>query len=96
MSVVLIVGKQPWWMVIGGFLYLAWAIYGYVVEYRKGIERRSPIRWSIFGPYITLYLATVMFYWWPLVRIWKPLWYAAGGLFLISTALNVTSHRKAN
>ena len=39
-------------MVIGGFLYLAWAIFGYVVEYRKGIEWRAPIRWSIFGPYI--------------------------------------------
>lgn len=93
-SVVLIVGEQPWWMVIGGFLYLAWAVYGYVVEYVQHIDWRTPpIRWSIFGPYITLYLATVMFYWWPLVRIWKPLWFAAGALFLINTLLNVTSHK---
>ncbi|MBN1370463.1 MAG: hypothetical protein JW987_00775 [Anaerolineaceae bacterium] len=93
-SVVLIVGKQPWWMVIGGFLYLAWAIFGYVVEYRKGIEWRDPIRWPIFGPYIFLYLATVMFYWWPLARIWKPLWVAYTVLFVISTVLNATSHKR--
>ncbi len=93
-SVVLIVGKQPWWMVVGGFLYLAWAIFGYGVEYVKRIEWREPIRWPIFGPYIFLYLATVMFYWWPLARIWKPLWVAYTVLFVISTVLNATSHKR--
>ncbi len=93
-SVVLMVGKQPWWMVIGGFLYLAWGIFGYVVEYLKRIEWREPIRWPIFGPYISLYLATVMFYWWPLARIWKPLWVVYTVLFVISTVLNATSHKR--
>ncbi len=93
-SVALLLGKQPWWMIVGGFLYLTWAVFGYVVEYRKHMEWRDPIRWPIFGPYIFLYLATVMLYWWPLARIWKPLWVAYTGLFVISTLLNATSHKK--
>jgi hypothetical protein len=51
------------------------------------------LAWAILGPYVTLYLATVMFYWFPLAQIYKPLWYVYGVLFVISTILNVTSHR---
>lgn len=69
-------------------------LYGYYVEYIRGIEWRSPIRWSIGGLYLLLYLATVMFYWWPLATIYKPLWYVYAVLFVISTVLNTTSHRK--
>ena len=85
---------QPWWLWLGGFLYLAWAAFGYTVEYIEHIVWRSPIRWPVFGPYITLYLATVMFYWWPLAKISRPLWYAAAVLFVVSTVLNATSHER--
>lgn len=85
-----------WWTWLGGFLYFAWAVYGYEVEYVRKIQWRNPIRWEIFGPYILLYLATVMFYWWPLARIWMPLWYVYTVLFLISTFLNITSHHARN
>jgi hypothetical protein len=61
-SVILLLGGMTWSFWLGGFLYLAWAVYGYVIEYVKKIEWRSPVRWSVFGPYIVLYLATVMFY----------------------------------
>ncbi len=92
LSLLLLLNSKIWGVWLGGFIYLAWAVFGYVVEYLKGIEWRSPIRWPIFGPYVLLYLATVMLYWWPLALIWKPLWYAYALLFLVSTALNVTSH----
>jgi len=82
-----------WSIWLGGFIYLVWASYGYYVEYIQHIEWRTPIRLSILVPYITLYLATVMFYWWPLALIDKPLWYFYGVLFLISTALNINSHQ---
>jgi hypothetical protein len=49
---------------------------------------------ALFGPYIVLYLATVMFYWWPLALIYKPLWYAYAILFIVSTILNITSHQE--
>ena len=50
-SVVLLRRGAEWWMWVGGFLYLAWAIFGYVVEYRLGIAWRSPINWPVFGAY---------------------------------------------
>ncbi len=92
----LLVGSRTWSLWLGGFIYLAWAILGYRVEYTKAIEWRDPIRWSIFGPYVLLYLATVMFYWFPLALVSKPLWYAYAALFVVSTILNVTSHKKIN
>lgn len=92
-SVFLVLGGKTWLLCVGGFIYLIWAIYGYTVEYTRGIQWRKPIRWSIFGPYVFLYLATVMFYWWPLALIRRPLWYVYAVLFIISTLLNVTSHK---
>jgi len=92
-SLILFVGDMTWSLWVGGFLYLVWATLGFVVEYVARIRWRNPIRWSIFGPYVFLYLATVMFYWWPLGNIGKPLWYAYAVLFVVSTALNVTSHK---
>lgn len=93
-SIILLLNSMNWGFWLGGFIYLVWAIYGHVVEYVKKMEWRSPIRLSIFIPYIILYLATVMFYWWPLANINKALWYVAAILFVIGTILNVTSHKK--
>ena len=84
----------PWSLWLGGFLYLAWAIFGFTVEYVAKIEWRSPIRWSIFAPYIFLYLSTIMFYWFPLALVWKTLWYGYALLFILSTILNLASHKK--
>ncbi len=63
------------------------------VEYLMGIAWRNPVRWPIFLPYVFLYLGTLMFYWWPLGRIRKPLWYAYAVLFAASTVLNILSHK---
>lgn len=93
-SILLLLSDKSWPLWLGGFIYLIWATYGYTVEYVRRIQWRNPIRWSVFGPYVTLYLATVMFYWWPLGLLSKPLWYVYAALFIISTVLNVTSHRE--
>jgi hypothetical protein len=92
-SIFLLLGGKTWSLWLGGFLYLIWAIYGFTVEYVKRIQWRNPIRWSIFGPYVFLYLATVMFYWWPLGLVSKLLWVVYAVLFIVSTILNVTSHK---
>lgn len=94
-SVAQISAGKPWYLWLAGVLYAVWATYGYYVEYVRHIEWREPIRWSVFGPYLTLYLATVMFYWWPLARLSKPLWFVYGALFVIATVLNVFSHHPA-
>jgi hypothetical protein len=87
-SLILLLGGQPWSLWLGGFLYLAWGLYGYWIEYMKRVQWRNPPRWSFFGPYVTLYLATVMFYWWPLALISRSLWVVGAVLFVISTAFN--------
>lgn len=92
-SMILLHGGQALSFWLSGFLYFIWACFGFSVEYIKKIDWRSPIRWPIFGPYILLYLATIMFYWFPLALLGKPLWYAYALLFILSTILNVTSHK---
>lgn len=94
-SLLLWLGGKTWALWLSGGFYLLWALYGYTVEYIKKIEWRSPWRWPIAGPYLVLYLATVMFYWFPLGLVSRPLWYGYAVLFLTSTFLNVTSHKGA-
>lgn len=97
LSVVLWRGGKPWYIWLAGVLYTAWAIFGFTVEMILGItDWRSPIRWAIFAPYIATYLASLMFYWWPLGTIRRPLWYVYAVLFVITTVLNVTSHKSPN
>lgn len=93
-STLLLSGGKPWSLWLGGFIYLLWAVYGYVVEYQKKIEWRNPVRWPVFGPYVFLYLATNMFYWFPLALISKPLWYIYAVFFIASSMLNVFSHAR--
>jgi len=91
-SLTLLRGGKPVWMWLGGFLYLVWAIFGYVIEYQLGIQWRNPPNWPVLVPYVSLYLATVMFYWWPLGQLGRAYWYIAAVLFVISTILNLASH----
>ncbi|RPI82363.1 MAG: hypothetical protein EHM41_18530 [Chloroflexi bacterium] len=94
-SIILLLNDKAWSFWIGGFIYLIWGIFGYWVEFVMKIQWRNPPRWSIFIPYIFLYLATIMFYWWPLALISRPLWNVYAVLFVVCTALNVTSHKQA-
>ena len=91
-SIVLLLGGKTWSFWLGGFLFLIFAAYGYRVDYVKSIQWRNPLRLSIMFPYAFLYLGTVMFYWWPLGLLSRPLWAAFGVLFVIGTILNVIAH----
>jgi hypothetical protein len=91
-SIYLLLSGMSWYFYLGGFIYLIWASYGYYVEYVRRIQWRSPIRWTVFGPYVSLYLSVAMFFWWPLATIDKSLWYGCAVLFLASTLLNISSH----
>lgn len=95
-SLVLLLGGKPWALWAAGLIHGGWAAFGYTVEYVKKVTTwRDPIRWPIFGPYVFLYLATIMFYWWPLALLSQPLWAVYAALFVLSTILNVTSHKEA-
>lgn len=91
-SILLIINEKSWSFWLGGFLFLIFAIFGYWVEYVKKINWRTPIQWPIFIPYIILYLVTIMFYWWSLALLYRPLWYVYAALFIIATYLNIRSH----
>ena len=91
-SLVLLIEGKSWSFWLGGFLYLIFAVYGYWIDYHKAIPWRKPLRKEVMFPYVTLYLASIMFYWWPLAVLYRPLWYVFGFLFVISTILNITSH----
>jgi len=77
---------------VGGFIFLVYAAYGYWVDYLRQIPWRNPLRLSIVFPYVFLYLATVMFYWWPLALLSRALWGVFAVLFVIGTVLNIMSH----
>jgi hypothetical protein len=91
-SIVLFHGGKSWSFWLGGFLFLVFAIFGFWVDYVAQIPFRNPLQLSIVFPYAFLYLATMMFYWWPLGLLGRPLWFTYAILFVIATILNVTSH----
>jgi hypothetical protein len=91
-SLVILKAGKPWYFWLAGFLFLAFAIFGYWIDYVKQIEWRAPIYVPVMVPYIVLYLGSIMFYWWPLMRLHKGLWAAYTVLYVISTILNITSH----
>ena len=91
-SIILLRGGKSWSFWLGGFLFLLYAAFGYWIDYVTKIQWRNPLRITIMIPYVFLYLSTVMFYWWPLGILSRPLWFAFAILFVIGTILNITSH----
>lgn len=91
-SIILLRAGKDWSFWLAGFLFLFYAAFGYWVDYVAQIPWRNPLQLSILFPYVILYLATVMFYWWPLGRLSRKLWFGYAILFIIATFLNVTSH----
>jgi len=91
-STLILRGGKPVSFWLAGFSFLAWAIVGFVVEYVMGINWRDPILWPVFVPYVFLYLTTVMYYWWPVAQLVRPLWFLYAAFFVLSTYLNVSSH----
>jgi len=91
-SVILILGGKPWTNWLGGFLFLIYAAYGYWIDFIKQIPWRNPLRKDIMFPYVTLYLVTIMFYWWPLYPLSLTLWIIYTVLYVVATILNVKSH----
>jgi len=91
-SVILLRGGKSWSFWLGGFLFIVFAAFGYWVDYVAQIPFRNPIRLSVLVPYVLLYLATVMFYWWPIALLSRTLWAVYAVLFVIATVLNITSH----
>lgn len=91
-SIVLWRGGKDWTMWLGGFLFLVSAVFGYYADYVGQIQFRNPFNPMVGIPYVLIYLATVMFYWWPLWPMSRPLWFIYAILYVIATILNIKSH----
>ena len=91
-SILLLRGGKSWAYWAGGFLFLLFAAFGFWVDYVAKLQFRSPFRADVGIPFVVLYLATEMFYWWPLWNLSRPLWLAFAVLYVIATVLNITSH----
>ena len=91
-SIILLRGGKLWIYWIAGFLFLIFSGFGYWIDYVMKIQFRNPLRVDVAIPYVVLYLAMVMFYWWPLGNLSRPLWFVFGILFVIGTILNIASH----
>lgn len=92
-SVLLLSEGVGWSFWAAGFLCLAWAIFGYLVDYALKIDWRSSPKGAAFVLYLLLYLAANMFYWFPLALIWRPLVYIYAVFYAAATWLNITSHQ---
>lgn len=84
--------REPLNLWAGPILLLAWAIFGFVVDGTLQIPWRSPPLWSVFVPYVILYVLALFAFWMPLLEANRALGMAYGALLLLHTLLNVGSH----
>ena len=92
LSVWLLVAGADWTLWAAGFLCLAFSLFGFWVDYVAAIGFRSPFVAAVGVPYVLLYLATLMFYWWPLWDRSKALWGAYAVGYVVAMVLNLRSH----
>jgi hypothetical protein len=88
----LILEGQSWKLYVGPLLLALWAALGVTVDLWRPIEWRTPIRWSVFVPYVALYFWAQMFLWWPLWDLSRAAWACFLVLYVVSTALNIRGH----
>lgn len=88
----LFVGGHSWKLYVGPLLLAVWAALGAAVDLWRKVEWRTPIRWSVFAPYLAVYFFAQMFLWWPLWGLWRIAWACFLVLFVANTALNVRGH----
>ncbi len=84
---------EPRILLLAMLLLSVWGGFGYLIDIRFRVKWRNPPRWSIFIPYVGLFVASQLFQWGSMWDIDRALWVAYGMLYAISTTLNLASHR---
>lgn len=63
-----------WRFSVGPAVFLGFVAFSLVVDYLMGIEFRSPQRWEILIPYLTLFFASIVLMGAPMIRVNRRLW----------------------
>jgi len=94
LGILFLVGDQPWYIVAAPFVYSIWGAFGYFVDIYRPVQWRSPSRWSVFIPYVALFMASQFFFWIPLWYVGLGYWITYTAMYVINTGLNIYSHRR--
>ncbi len=92
LGVLFLVNDQPWYYWTATLLFAIWAAFGYVVDIFRPVKWRNPPKWSVFIPYVILFVFSLLAFWVPLWFIRPGLWIVYAGLYATHTALNIYSH----
>jgi hypothetical protein len=95
LGVLFVVNRQPWYLAAGPLLLTAWAALGYAVDIWRPVNWRNPPRWSIFVPYVGVYVTALLVMWVSMWFIGLAYWIAFGAMYAVHTGLNVYSHFKS-
>lgn len=94
LGVLLVVNRLPWYLAAGPLLLAIWAALGYAVDIWRPVNWRNPPRWSIFIPYVGLYVTALLIMWVSMWFIGLAYWIAFGATYAAHTGLNIYSHFK--
>jgi hypothetical protein len=94
LGVLFLAAGQPWYVVAAPWAYFVWAAYGYYVDVFRRIKWRSPRQWSVFVPYVGLFIASQFAFWVPLWYMSLAYWGMYAVMYSLNTGLNIYSHRK--
>jgi len=94
LGILMLVDSRPWYFVVPPLLFSVWALVGYRVDVWHPAEWRNPPRWSIFIPYVALFMGSLLLFWFSMWYVDSIYWIAFGLMYVIETILNIYSHRR--
>ena len=94
-GVLMLVDSRAWYYVVPPLLLTSWAVFGFRVDIWRPVSWRNPPRWSIFGPYVGTYVASLLLFWGSMWTVGPAYWIVFGCTYVLHTALNVYSHRRS-
>ena len=94
LGILFLVRDQPWYIVAAPLVYSIWGAFGYFVDIYRPVQWRSPSRWSVFIPYVALFMASQFFFWIPLWYVGLGYWITYTAMYVVNTGLNIYSHRR--
>ena len=93
LGLLILAAGRPWYFVAAPLLFSIWAAFGYRVDIWRPIPWRTPPRRSIFGPYVALFVGSLLLFWFSMWYLGTAYWIAFGLMYAGHTLLNIYSHR---